>query len=133
MSRKIPKNSMPADFFCRQTLELSFRLLHSKSPLLAHAIKIAIDKCKPVDYADMHSHFTGEMLLNNDLLEHLSPHIIGRIVAHLTHLGSEALDKRDLPNSHIAIMRTLIDDWVKLTEWILENAATAASDITPYH
>jgi len=133
MSRKFTANAMPSDFFCRQTLELSFHLLSNASPQLASAINGALAKCLPVDYAELHSHFTGETLRNSDLIEHLNPHLIGRIVAHLTHLCSDALNQRDLPGSHIAILRTLIDDWVKLTEWILARSTAAIGDRTPYH
>ncbi|ACE86280.1 hypothetical protein CJA_2380 [Cellvibrio japonicus Ueda107] len=133
MSRKIPDYCMPADFFCRHNLELSFRLLRNKHPLLANALKIALDELTPVDYQDLHASYTGEMLLNSELIEKLSPQVIGQIVSSLTNLGRQALQQQDLPPRHIAVMRTLIEDWVALTEWILNHSSADTGDKTSYH
>lgn len=132
MSRKLPNHTMPSDLFCRHNLELSFRLLRSSHPLLADAVRQALDCVKVANYADLHAQFTGEMLFNRDLVEHLSPQVIGKIVAALTQLGRTALQDQDLPGTHMAILRTLIEDWVALTEWIL-NYSSAEQGQTSYH
>jgi hypothetical protein len=133
MSRNIPNNSMPEDFFCRHNLELSFRLLRNKHPLLAHALKNAIDDSKAVNYDELHANYTSEMLLNNDLVILLQPHTIGKIVSALTDMGRQALQRNDLPPQHMAILRTLIEDWVELTEWILLHTSEDTTDKTSYH
>lgn len=133
MSRKLKKDYMPSDFFSRQTLELTFRLLRANHPLLAHAVKHTIDSTTTVRYEDLHSAYTGEMLLNKEVLTSLKAHTIGKIIAVLTAIGEEALQKHDLPPSHMSLLRSLIEDWVQLTEWVLQHSATDAHDKTAYH
>jgi hypothetical protein len=124
---------MPSDFFSRQALELTFRLLRNNHPLLAHAVKHAIDNAPTVSYEDLQSAYTGEMLLNSEVLASLKAHTIGKIVSVLTDIGEEALRQKDLPPSHMTLMRTLIEDWVQLTEWVLAHTAADQSDRTSYH
>jgi hypothetical protein len=124
---------MPSDFFSRQALELTFRLLRNNHPLLAHAVKHTIDNTSTVSYEDLQSAYTGEMLLNSDVLGLLKAHTIGKIVSILTDIGEEALRQKDLPPSHMTLMRTLIEDWVQLTEWVLAHTAADQSDRTSYH
>lgn len=129
----IPDHSMPADFFCRHNLELSFRLLRGKHPLLAHALKNALDNVSIIGYEDLYANYASEMLLNKDLIVALEPHIIGKIVSALTDMGRQALQKKDLPSRHMIILRTLIEDWVKLTEWILVHTSAENTETTSYH
>lgn len=132
MSRKPINDYMPSDFFSRQSLELTFRLLRNNHPLLAHAVKQTIDSTAPVSYEDLQSAYTGEMLRNNEILEVLKAHTIGKIVSVLTDIGEEALRKHDLPPSHMTLLRSLIEDWVQLTEWVLQHTATDMQDKTAY-
>jgi hypothetical protein len=124
---------MPTDFFSRQALELTFRLLRNNHPLLAHAVKQTIDNTATVSYEDLQSAYTGEMLLNSEVLASLKAHTIGKIVSVLTDIGEEALKQHDLPPSHMTLMRTLIEDWVQLTEWVLAHTAADQNDRTSYH
>lgn len=133
MSRKPISDYMPADFFSRQALELTFRLLRNNHPLLAHAVKKTIDDTPTVSYEDLQSAYTGEMLLNSEVLASLKAHTIGKIVSVLTDIGEEALKQNDLPPSHMTLMRTLIEDWVQLTEWVLVHTAADENDRTSYH
>lgn len=133
MSRKPISDYMPADFFSRQALELTFRLLRNNHPLLAHAVKKTIDNTPTVSYEDLQSAYTGEMLLNSEVLASLKAHTIGKIVSVLTDIGEEALKQNDLPPSHMTLMRTLIEDWVQLTEWVLVHTAADDNDRTSYH
>ncbi|WP_331346051.1 hypothetical protein [Cellvibrio sp. UBA7661] len=133
MSRIPISDYMPSDFFSRQALELSFRLLRNNHPLLAHAIKQTIDNTTAVSYEELQSAYTGEMLLNTDVLTSLKAHTIGKIVSALTDIGEAALRQNDLPPNHMALMRTLIEDWVQLTEWVLQHSASDHNDKTAYH
>lgn len=133
MSRKPISDYMPTDFFSRQALELTFRLLRNNYPLLAHAVKQTIDNTATVSYEDLQSAYTGEMLLNSEVLASLKAHTIGKIVSVLTDIGEEALKQNDLPPSHMTLMRTLIEDWVQLTEWVLAHTAADQNDRTSYH
>lgn len=133
MSRNNISDYMPSDFFSRQTLELTFRLLRNNQPLLAHAIKRAIDSTTTVAYEDLHSAYTGEMLLNKAVLDSLRAHTIGKIVSALTEIGQAALKQQDLPPNHMGLLRSLIEDWVALTEWVLQHTTAEANDRTAYH
>lgn len=133
MTRKPISDYMPTDFFSRQALELTFRLLRSNHPLLANAVKQAVDNTATVSYDDLQSAYTGEMLLNSEVLASLKAHTIGKIVSVLTEIGEEALRQNDLPPSHMTLMRTLIEDWVELTEWVLARTAADQNDRTSYH
>ncbi len=133
MSRKPISDYMPTDFFSRQALELTFRLLRNNHPLLAHAVKQTIDNTATVSYEDLQFAYTGEMLLNSEVLASLKAHTIGKIVSVLTDIGEEALKQNDLPPSHMTLMRTLIEDWVQLTEWVLAHTAADQNDRTSYH
>lgn len=132
MSRKPISDNMPTDFFSRQALELTFRLLRNNHPLLAHAVKQTIDNTPTVSYEDLQSAYTGEMLLNTEVLASLKAHTIGKIVSVLTDIGEEALKQNDFPPSHMTLMRTLIEDWVQLTEWVLAHTAVDQNDRTSY-
>ena len=132
MSRKSKSDYMPKDFFSRQALEISFRLLHNKHPLLAHAIKNTIDTTHIISYEELQGAFTSEMLLNTDVLTSLKAHTIGKIVSALTELGHHALQRNDLPPEHMRMLRNLIEDWVQLTEWILAHSSPDQFDRTFY-
>lgn len=133
MSRKTVVDHMPTDFFSRQALELTFRLLRNNHPLLAHALKQASDTIANASVADLQPTHTGEMLLNIHVLESLKAHTIGKIVSVLTDIGEGALRDNNFPANHMSLLRTLIEDWVKLTEWVLQHSAADHNDHTSYH
>ena len=108
-------------------------MLRNNHPLLAHAVKQAIDTIPNVSYEDLHSAYTGEMLLNAQLLDSLKAHNLGKIVSVLTEIGESALRDKNVPPSHMTLLRTLIEDWVQLTEWVLQHTAADQSDRTSYH
>jgi hypothetical protein len=133
MSRKPISDCMPSDFFSRQALELTFRVLRNNHPLLAHAVKQTIDNLATVSYEDLQSAYTGEMLLNVEVLDSLKAHTIGKIISVLTDIAQEALKQNDFPPSHMTLMRTLLEDWVRLTEWVLQHTLADQNDRTAYH
>ncbi len=133
MTRNSISDYMSSDFFSRQTLELTFRLLRNNHPLLAHAVKRTIDSTTTVAYEDLHSAYTGEMLLNKAVVDSLKAHTIGKIISVLTEIGKAALKQKDLPPNHMGLLRSLIEDWVNLTEWVLQHTATDTNDRTAYH
>ena len=130
MSRISIKTHESNDFFSRQTLELTFRLLRNNNPGLSNAIKNTISHINIVPYETIRGFHTGEMHLNADIYQILTAHTIGQIVSALTKIGEMALAKRDMPPEHLNQLRRLIEDWVKLTEWVLEQTT---SDKTAYH
>jgi hypothetical protein len=121
MSRQNDEMHAPEDFFSHQALELTFRLLRNNNPGLADALKRTLDNVQWVPYEVLGPAHTGEMHYNAHILELLNVHTIGRIVSALTHIGEQALKKRDMPQEHLNLLRNVIDDWVMLTEWILQH------------
>lgn len=121
MSRQSHTTYEPEDFFSHQTLELSFRLLRNNSPGLAFAIKKTLDQISWVPYDILKGMHTGEMHFNAELVAILNVHTLGKIVSALTDIGEQALTRSDLPQDHVNLLRTVIDDWAQLTEWVLKR------------
>jgi hypothetical protein len=130
MSRIPTDTQGPDDFFSHRALELTFRLLRNNNPGLANAIKNSLSHIRIVPYESLGGAHTGEMHFNAELYQALSAHTIGKIVAALTNIGEQALVKQDMPPEHLNQLRSLIEDWVLLTEWILNHTAP---DKTAYH
>jgi hypothetical protein len=130
MSRIPVETHSPDDFFSHQALELTFRLLRNNNPGLANAIKNILSHIHTVPYDTIRGSYTGEMHFNAEIYQALSAHTIGKIVSALTALGEQALMQQDLPPEHLNQLRQLIEDWVQLTEWILNHTAP---DKTAYH
>lgn len=121
MSRQTYNANSPDDFFSHHALELTFRLLRNNNPGLANAIKKTLDQIHWVPYENLHTTHTGEMHFNAQIIELLNAHIIGKIVSALTEFGQKALENQELPPEHLNMLRTLLDDWVQLTDWILRH------------
>jgi len=120
----------PDDFFSHQALELTFRLLRNNNPGLANAIKNTLSHIHIAPYENLHGSHTGEMHFNAEIYQSLSAHTIGRIVSALTEIGEQALAKQDMPPEHLNQLRKLIEDWVHLTEWVLNHTT---SDKAAFH
>jgi hypothetical protein len=120
----------PNDFFSHQALEFTFRLLRNNNPGLANAIKNTLSHIHIAPYENLHGSHTGEMHFNAEIYQSLSAHTIGRIVSALTEIGEQALAKQDMPPEHLNQLRKLIEDWVHLTEWVLNHSAP---DKAAYH
>jgi len=130
MSRHLNKLYSPDDFFSHQALELTYRLLRNNNTPLADAVKNTMSHINTAPYEITQGMHTGEMHFSADILARLSAHTIGKIVLALTDIGKLALEKKDFPGEHINLLRSLIDDWVQLTEWILRHTN---ADKSAYH
>jgi hypothetical protein len=130
MSRITIETHTPKDFFSHQALELAFRLLRNNNPGLANAIRNTLSHIHAAPYEAVQGSFTGEMYFNAEIYEALSAHSIGKIVAALTEIGEQALQKQDMPPEHLNQLRKLIEDWAQLTEWVLQHTT---SDKIAYH
>lgn len=120
---------LPDDFFSHEALELSVEMIIDNNPGLASAIKKAMDQITPAPSHLKHKHFLGEMYFNAQVLEALQAHTIGKIVSALIELGEQALQSHNVSAEYVSILRTLIDDWVQLTEWILKNSISNKNSI----
>ncbi len=132
MSRNQTELYMPSDFFSRYTLEQTASLLEKEHPALAHCIQNALDHTPIASDEIMHHTYTGEMLCNIDLVEHIKPHVIGRVVSCLTDIGQKVLSKKQTPQDEMSSLRSIIEDWMQLTEWILKRTDTDKQDCTSY-
>lgn len=127
MSRPINDALLPIDCFSRQTLELSIELIINTNPGLADAIKKAVSQIHPAPFNAKHKNIMGDMYFNAQLLELLQAHTIGKIVAALTELGECTLQYKNHSIEYVVTLRKLIDDWVRLTEWVLKDSATTSA------
>jgi hypothetical protein len=127
MSRTQAVNHQPNDFFSHQTLELTFRLLRNNNSGLANAIKNTLTHIHIAPYENLHGAHTGEMYFNAEIYQSLSAYTIGKIVSALTEIGELALKKQDLPPEHLNQLRKMIEDWVQLTEWVLNHTTAEKS------
>lgn len=132
MSRNQFDHYMPSDFFSRHTLEQTHHLLKKEHPALAHSIQNALQQIPVASYENLQGVYTGEMLLNLNLVEQMQAHVIGRIVSSLTDIGKKALHSKEIEINNMSNLRSLIEDWVKLTEWILQRSSADKQDCTTY-
>jgi hypothetical protein len=132
MSRNQPDYYMPSDFFSRHTLEQTCCLLKKEHPALAHCIQNALQHLRIVPYENLHRVYTGEMLSNIDLVDHIKPHVVGRVVSCLTDIGQKVLSNKQTPQNDMVSLRGIIEDWMQLTEWILLRTNADKQDCTPY-
>lgn len=132
MSRKQFDHYMPSDFFSRQTLEQTHQLLKKEHPALSHSIQNALQQIPVVAHEELQGVYTGEMLLNLNLVEQMKAHVIGRVVSCLTEIGQKALSNKQTELENMSNLRGLIEDWMQLTEWILQRSSADKQDCTIY-
>lgn len=124
MSRNQFDHYMPSDYFSRQTLVQTSHLLRKEQPALSHLIEHALEQIPIVEFEELKGTYTGEMLLNLYIVEKMKAHVIGRIVSCLTDIGQKALTQQVALNIDMTQMRGLIEDWMQLTEWILQRTSS---------
>jgi hypothetical protein len=130
MSRITIQTHGPEDFFSHQALTLTFRLLRNNNPGLANAIKNTLSHIHIAPYETISGSYTGEMHFNAEIYQTLSAYTIGKIVSALTAMGEQALARNDMPPAHLNQLRNLIEDWVQLTQWVLDQTTP---DQAAYH
>ncbi len=103
------------EVFSRGALELSFRLLRKRNPALALEIQNVLVCGKlPCPKNDNQT--------NDRFHVNMGAHTVGKIIAALTEMGQQALlDDTGLRGRRVVI-RTLIQEWMSLAEWIIIQA-----------
>jgi hypothetical protein len=132
MSRIQPDYYMPSDFFSRQTLEKTILILKKEHPALSQCVQGAFENIHAVPFEKLHRAYTSEMIFNYELVEYMKAHVIGRVVSCLTEIGQKALSGKNSIPLEIINLRSIIEDWMLLTEWILQRSNSDAKDCTPY-
>ncbi len=107
------------DVFSRGALELTFRLLRHQHPALALQIQnILAGKPLPGAAGAASDHFYVG----------LDPRSIGRVVAALTDMGQQALERdSSTDGGRRVVIKTLIHEWMTLAEWIIIQAQDESS------
>ena len=114
MSSNSLHSSRP-DIFSRGALELTFRLLRHNNVELALDIQNQLQGNKMPGLA---SRDPRAKLARDHFKITLNPQTIGRIVDALTQLGEKYLrEQKKSEPGQLAVIRTLIVDWVALAEW----------------
>lgn len=141
MQMKRSTYCMPPDYFCRQSLELSLKVLQPTHPHLAACLKDALN--------NRHLHSTLqvkrkntttpiELLDNLALVKQIRPETVGKIMRALTGIAHESInthqalseEEESLPsNTHyesqlFAVVAYLMEDWAIYIEWILRHSRT---------
>lgn len=132
MSRIQPDYYMPSDFFSRQTLEKTIQILKKEHPALSQCVQSAFENIRAVPFEKLHRAYTSEMIFNYELVDHMKAHVIGRVVSCLTEIGQKALSGKHSISIEIINLRSIIEDWMLLTEWILQRSNSDVKDCTPY-
>lgn len=112
-----------------EAMELTFQLLRNSRPLLAFLIKNALTELRLKDRESNRNH-VFDQVSPADLVGLLGTVNLIQIVGSLNEIAQEALLKKDLPPIRQRQLRELIEAWVRVAEWILENNSF---DQTAYH
>ncbi len=115
------------DIFSRGALEFTFRLLRHHSPSLALAVQNVL--AGNILTLDSPLHSTPPSRTSDHFMVYVDAHTVGKVVAALTEIGQQALaNKQRQDSGQLIVLRTLIQEWASLTEWLLENAESNAAN-----
>lgn len=114
------------DVFSRDSLELTFQLLRQQSSGLALDIQNQLQGTKLPYMAYQESQ-------QQENCDHfritLNAQKIGKIVDALTQLGQHCLNNPNENKGHLAILRSLIEDWMALAEWLISHAEPPSNTV----
>ncbi len=111
------KEEQSPDLISRGALEMTYKMLRSAYPSLALAVRNLLMLNKPREPSP-----TSHQNIYSKISISLDAATIGKIVSALTQLGEKALDNREVENGKLVVLRSLIEDWASLAEWILSKA-----------
>ena len=114
------------DVLSRGVLELTFKILRHNNVDLALDIQNQLQGSKMPGIANSDPHA-------KDARDHfhitLTPQTIGRIVDALTRLGEKYLRDKENQQGQLAVIRTLIVDWMALAEWHISKAEPPSNTV----
>lgn len=142
MAKEHDRHSMPLDYICRQSMELTYKLLSVDHTEIADVIALLLG-CKAIPLKKI-PHPSGEGLKviyeNQVLLQYFSGESVAKVVQALTALAKSAISEDEqnserllshlqssgLPTLNkpklVMIIAHLINDWSFLVEWLLQNS-----------
>ena len=107
------------DTVSRHTLELTFRLLRREWPALALAIQNILVSKQQLIRRQQHKSTLHNNCDQDFFQINLDAQTIGKIVSALTELGETTLTKAPHDKEKLMFLKTLIDDWIALAEWLM--------------
>ncbi len=127
-------NEHNPNIFSRGALELTFKLLRHRRPSLAMSIQNLMTRGQLQDQPQQLGGFGNSSYgtpLNQQSVQprqhsdkfsvNVDAHTIGQIVSQLTEIGQNALQENDRPSGQLILLRSLIQDWMELAEWVLQQ------------
>jgi len=115
IDRRVEEQS--PDLLSRGALEMTYKMLRSAYPSLALAVRNLLIKHTPQG-----SKPSSSQALYAKINISLDASTIGKIVSALTNLGEKALENKEIEGGKLVVLRSLIEDWASLAEWILAKA-----------
>jgi len=110
-----------ADVFSRHSLTLTFQLLRPLNPSLA----LEIRNISAGIYIKQAENSTRENI--DHFCVTLSAQKVGNVVDALTQLGEYAFKQKTATQGQLLLLKALIQEWMKLAEWIIMQADSNAS------
>ncbi len=124
-----PSNTRP-DVFSRGALELTFKLLRKNNPRLSLEIQNQLQGIRAIVRDSELQNNVSQSPPASDL-DHfqitLDASTIGKVVDALTHMGQQFLDSAEKDSGTLVVIRSLMNDWIELAEWILLHSEDSPS------
>lgn len=142
MQMKRSAHCIPPDYFCRQSLELSLKVLQPTHPQLAACLKDALNNHhlrSGLQVKRKNSATTIELFDNLALIKQIRPETVGKIMRALTGIAHHSIttyhaerDEGEIDLSSdiqygsqlTSVVAYLIQDWAMYIEWILRHSRT---------
>ncbi|MGH1371195.1 MAG: hypothetical protein ACRBBW_04110 [Cellvibrionaceae bacterium] len=126
-----PETITRPDVFSRGALELTFKLLRKNNPRLSLEIQNQLQGVRATLHDNELSHRAQPSSLTPSDLDHfkitLDASTIGKVVDALTHMGQQLLDSAEKDSGTLVVIRSLMNDWIELAEWILLHTEDSPS------
>lgn len=118
------------------TLELTFRLLRHQYPTLALEVRNLI--LNTLQHRNDHPEQPVKQCSNQAttvyLYVNLAASIVGQVVAALTELGQTELhNDGNRANGRRIVIKSLLEEWANVAEWVLSQAEVHTANSTIQH
>lgn len=118
------------------TLELTFRLLRHQYPTLALEVRNLILNTlqHPSDHPEQPIKQHSNQATTVYLYVNLAPVTVGQVVAALTELGQVELhNDESSANGRRIVLKSLLEEWANVAEWVLNRAELHTANSTLQH
>lgn len=118
------------------TLELTFRLLRHQYPTLALEVRNLILNTLQyrIDHPEQPIRQCSNQATTVYLYVNLAPSSVGQVVAALTELGQAELhNEENSANGRRIVLKSLLEEWANVAEWVLDQAEAHTANSTLQH